>query len=221
MSRRLFVDCGFEVKAVGDDGHIEGLGAVFGNIDLGFDRIEKGAFRESIKRINSIPMLWQHLDDEPIGLWESMSESREGLKVSGQINLDTQRGREARSLTKQGAVQGLSIGYIPKDFEFEDEVRVLKRVDLMEVSLATFPMNPEARIAGVKHLPRKLLERSLREDYGLAKYLATKVAAVIRGAAEDDGMRDSRGRDSRNHESNSDLLPVAEQIRQITKELTS
>ena len=132
MSRRLFVDCGFDVKAIGDDGHIEGLGAVFGNIDLGFDRIEQGAFADSIKSVSAVPMLWQHAHDEPIGLWESLSETRRGLKVTGQINLDTQRGREARALTKQGAVQGLSIGYIPKDFEFEDEVRVLKRDNLRE-----------------------------------------------------------------------------------------
>ncbi len=179
--RRLWLDCGFSIKAASDDGHIEGLGAVFGNVDLGFDRIERGAFRETLKQLkDGVPMLWQHFSDVPIGLWEGLRETRKGLEVDGQINLDVQQGREARSLTKQGAVKGLSIGYIPKDFEFEDEIRVLKRVDLIEVSLATFPMNPEARVAGVKHATRRELERSLKEDYGLNKRSATHVAAMIR-----------------------------------------
>ena len=114
-----------------------------------------------------------------------LHESAKGLVVEGDINLDVQQGREARSLAKQGAVKGLSIGYIPKDFEFEDEVRVLKRVDLVEVSLATFPMNPDARIAGVKHATRRELERSLREDYGLNKRSAKHVAALIRKETDD------------------------------------
>lgn len=183
--RRLWLDCGFQIKGLDDDGHIEGLGAVFGNVDLGFDRIERGAFRETLKKLKEgIPMLWQHFSDVPIGLWDGLRESAKGLVVEGDINLDVQQGREARSLAKQGAVKGLSIGYIPRDFEFEDEVRVLKRVDLIEVSLATFPMNPDARIAGVKHATRRELERSLKEDYGLNKRCATHVAAIIRNETD-------------------------------------
>ena len=184
--RRLRIDCGFKIKAADDDGHIEGLGAVFGNVDLGLDRIEPGAFTETIKANGELPMLWQHFSDVPIGLWEDLREVRKGLRVSGQINLDTQAGREARALVKQGAVKGLSIGYMPRDFEFEDDVRILKRVDLFEVSLATFPMNTEARVAGVKNDTPKELERSLREDYGLSKRAAMHVAHVIRNGPDGD-----------------------------------
>ncbi len=213
--RRLWLDCGFSIKAATDDGHIEGLGAVFGNVDLGFDRIEHGAFRETLKKLKEgVPMLWQHFSDMPIGLWDSLKESSKGLVVEGDINLDVQQGREARSLVKQGAVKGLSIGYIPRDFEFEDEIRVLKRVDLVEVSLATFPMNPEARVAGVKHATRRELERSLKEDYGLNKRSATHVAAVIRNET-DVGEWDT-------HSGNGhtpDIGQLSDRLRTLTQEL--
>ncbi len=182
---KVWVDCGLEIKVASEDGRIEGHGAVFGNVDYGLDRIEKGAFSETLKDVKAVPMLWQHFSDEPIGLWEGLSEDSRGLKVVGQINLDTQRGREARSLVKQGAVRGLSIGYIPRDYKYEDDVRVLKQVDLLEVSLATFPMNPEARVAGVKNDTYKVLEGRLRTEFGLSRSSATKVARFIRSLDEE------------------------------------
>ncbi len=211
--KRLWLDCGLEVKTLHDDGRIEGLGAVFGNVDLGFDRIERGAFRQTLRKIKEgVPMLWQHFSDKPIGVWDSLKETTKGLAVGGQINLDTQQGREARSLAKQGAVKGLSIGYIPKDFEFEDEVRVLKRVDLVEVSLATFPMNPEARVSGVKHATRRELERSLREDYGLSKRCAKHVAAIIRNEIDGEG-------DTFPDDDESDIESMSERLKQLAQGL--
>lgn len=215
MTSRQWVDCGLQIKAVGDDGRIEGLGAVFGNVDLGFDRIERGAFTETLKKLDgAIPMLWQHFSDQPIGVWDELSETRRGLRVEGSINLDTQQGREARSLAKQGAVRGLSIGYIPRDFEFEDEVRVLKRVDLVEVSLATFPMNPEARVSGVKHATRRELEQSLKYEYGLSNRVAKHVAAIIRNEVGTDG--DTQVGD----DEDTDMKALSARLRGLATELT-
>ncbi len=185
MTHKLWVDCGLEIKQADADGYIEGHGAVFGNVDFGLDRIEPGAFTQTLKGLDSVPMLWQHFSDEPIGVWEGLSEDKRGLVVKGHINLDTQRGREARSLVKQGAVRGLSIGYIPRDFKYEDDVRVLKVVDLLEVSLATFPMNPEARVAGVKNDTYKVLEGRLREEFGMSRRDANKTARFIRTLGEE------------------------------------
>lgn len=171
----------FEIKSVDDDGQIEGIGAAYDNVDLGFDKIVRGAFREFLKNLKgSIPMLWQHDMREPIGVWDAISDGRDGLKVSGRINLDTSRGREARSLAKQGALGGLSIGYRALDYKYEGDVRVLSKLDVHEVSLVTFPMNPEARIGGVKHGSRAWTERVLRDTFNLSNRGAKHVAAVIR-----------------------------------------
>lgn len=176
---KLRVDCAFEIKAVSDDGRIEGHGAVFGNIDFGLDRIEKGAFRDWLRTTKEIPMLWQHNSDEPIGVWDEMREDRKGLKVSGQLNLSRESGQadvplawQARALAKQRAVTGLSIGYFAKDYRYEDDVRVLEKVDVIEVSLATFPMNDQARVTGVKHYTRLELREALRARLGLSRNAA-------------------------------------------------
>ena len=190
---KVRVDCGLEIKSLDDDGYIEGLGAVFGNVDLGFDRLEQGAFTRTLRKQKQVPMLWQHSDYEPIGVWEEMKETRDGLQVAGQLNLDTQKGREARALAKQGAISGLSIGYIPRDFEFEDEVRVLKQVDLLEVSLVTFPMNPEARVSALKNMTRRELEVTLREELGLSRSLASRAGYALNKILSDEPDNGARG----------------------------
>ena len=208
--KRIWLDCAFDIKATSDDGRIVGHGAVFGNVDLGFDRIEPGAFKETLKDIGAepIPMLWQHHSWEPIGVWDDMREDRKGLVVEGQINLDVERGREARSLVRQGAVKGLSIGYWPRDFSYEDDVRVLEKVDLHEVSLATFPMNPEARVAGIKNMTRKELESGLRETLGLSRHLASRVGYAVAKELEHADRRDSR-------DEHDDALRTLKQLKEL------
>lgn len=62
------------------------------------------------------------------------------------------RGKEAHALLKMGALNGLSIGFVSKQWAYdrETEVRTLTEIDLWEVSLVTFPANEKARITGVK-----------------------------------------------------------------------
>ena len=54
--------------------------------------------------------------------------------------------REALSLLKAGAIDGLSIGYRTVKSEKSGAGRLLLEIDLWEVSLVTFPMLPDARI---------------------------------------------------------------------------
>ena len=139
----------FECKllASGDAGAISGHGAVFNNVDEGSDVIEKGAFSDSLKSKANLPMLMEHRDT--IGVWNDLREDQTGLKVRGQIS-DTQLGRDARTLATDGALTGLSIGYRVVDSDYQGSVRILRKVDLMEISLVTFPMNTLARVASAK-----------------------------------------------------------------------
>lgn len=144
-----------------------GYGAVFGNVDSYGDVIQPGAFADTLAashKSGQFPaMLLQHggwgmgaEDMTPIGIWTSLSEDGHGLKVEGKL-ADTPRGREAYALMKmtpRPAIDGLSIGYIAKEWaqrsKPEEPRRTLKKVDLMEVSLVTFPANGKARVASVK-----------------------------------------------------------------------
>lgn len=165
----------------------KGYGAVFGNVDAYGDVISPGAFADTLaatQKSGQWPaMLLQHggygmsADDmTPIGIWTELSEDGHGLKVEGKL-ADTPRGREAYALLKMDprpAINGLSIGYIAKEAvprsKPEEPRRTLKRVDLIEVSLVTFPANGKARISSVKQLAdnEREIEAWLMRDAGLS-----------------------------------------------------
>jgi HK97 family phage prohead protease len=94
-------------------GHIAGYASLFGVADLGRDMVLPGAFAASLARRGAagIRMLWQHDPAEPIGVWTSLVEDRTGLAVRGRLNMAVARARELDALVRQGAVDGLSIGY--------------------------------------------------------------------------------------------------------------
>ena len=165
-----------QIKAAGDDGTIEGYGSVFGNKDSYNDVIEKGAFAQSIKSHKSgqtMPaMLWQHDAAQPIGVWTDITEDANGLHMRGKLAMGTVKGKEAHELAKMGALNGLSIGFVAKGWDYSGEVRSLTELELWEVSLVTFPANTKARITGVKSsdeiVTLKDAERVLR-DSGFSK----------------------------------------------------
>lgn len=156
---------GLERKRLGEPpdplaepGIFEGYASLFGVQDLGRDVVMPGAFAGSLARRGAagIRMLWQHDPGEPIGTWLSLAEDARGLRVRGRLSLAVQRAREVHALLREGAVDGLSIGFRVERAAPDRVrgVRRLERLDLWEVSLCTFPMLPGARIAAVKHHPR-------------------------------------------------------------------
>jgi len=188
QTKRL--DVGFELKAIGADGTVEGYGSVFGVRDNYDDVIAKGAFIQSLKdhkAAGTMPaMLWQHDADKPIGVWTEMVEDEKGLRIKGQLAMETVKGKEAHALLKMGALNGLSIGFMSKEWAYDrdTEVRTLTAIDLWEVSLVTFPANEKARVTNVKSADElqapKDAEKVLR-DAGFSKSDATAfVSRVMR-----------------------------------------
>lgn len=181
----------FEVRSAGENGEIEGYGSVFGVKDSWDDIVAPGAFKASLaehKAAGSMPaMLWQHDQSEPIGVWTDMVEDEKGLRVKGQIVMETEKGKAAYALLKKGALKGLSIGFVSKEWSYDAdaEVRTLTSVDLWEVSLVTFPANGKATIDTVKSTVGRIdapkdAERLLREA-GFSKADATAfVSGVMR-----------------------------------------
>lgn len=139
---------------IGLDGLFEGYASLFRIPDLGKDIVEPGAFRESLQRRGpgGVKMLWQHDPAEPIGRWSSLIEDSRGLFVRGRLSLAVARAREIHALMRDGAIDGLSIGFRYEKARTEPRtgLRRLERIDLWEVSVVTFPMLPQARIAAVK-----------------------------------------------------------------------
>lgn len=177
------LDVPFEIKKVNEDGTFTGYGSVFGVKD-GYDEIVvAGAFTESLA--SKMPsLLWQHRSGEPIGVYTEAKEDSVGLALTGKLALKTARGAEAYELLKMGAITGLSIGFVTREDSYDKVtgIRTLKKVDLWEVSLVTFPANDAARVTGVKTfdpaaLPDlKTFESFLRES-GFSKSQATAIAS--------------------------------------------
>ena len=93
---------------------------------------------------------------------------------------------------KQGALNGLSIGYREILASSKGNVRSLTELELYEISPVTFPANTEARITGIKSErianfaeqlrlgnppPPKEFEEILREA-GFPKSMATQIVSV-------------------------------------------
>lgn len=140
----------------GKAGEFEGYASVFGAMDLGRDVVMPGAFRDSLaaKGPRGVRLLWQHDPAMPLGIWKSIEEDRQGLHVRGALDLNQPRAREAYSLMRKGALDGLSIGYRTEVERRDSEtgLRRLERIDLWEISLVTFPLLPQARVHQVKSL---------------------------------------------------------------------
>lgn len=181
-----------ELKFAADEGaqamSFTGYGAVFGNVDSYGDVIEAGAFSKFLADVKAGNQPWPAMlsqhggwqmsaeDMTPIGVWTDFAEDGHGLKVTGQL-ADTPRGREMYALMKMSprpAIDGMSIGYIAKEWEPrskpEDPKRKLKRIDLIEVSMVTRPANGKARVESVKSdWTERDFERLLTRDAGLSR----------------------------------------------------
>ena len=166
-----------------------GYGAAIGNVDAYGDVIEAGAFSAWLADVKADRQPWPSLlsqhggwgmtaeDLTPVGVLEDLAEDGTGLKVGG-ILAETPRGEELRTLMKMSPrppIDGMSIGYIAKEWEPrskpEDPRRKLKRVDVIEISLVTFPANRKARVTSVKAgaNSEREFERLLMQDAGLSR----------------------------------------------------
>ncbi len=151
---------------VTDGGQFHGYAATFGNVDLGCDVIHPGAFRKSLTDTRGrLPILDHHDPTRQIGWNLEAREDEHGLFVRGQLDLNVQAARERHSLMKMaarlGGNTGLSIGFQsvheePDGHDFK--IRHLREVSLLEYSLVTFPMNPQAGVTRVKGSDPTLIE---------------------------------------------------------------
>lgn len=140
------------VKSLSETGGFSGYASVFDVVDSDRDVVQRGAFRKSLMARGAVKLLWQHQAEEPIGVFSVLREDEYGLYVEGRLLLEVQRGREAAALLKNGAMSGLSIGYRVQEYTIDEVTgyRLLHELELVEISLVTFPANERAVVHDVK-----------------------------------------------------------------------
>lgn len=195
MNKTQNIDFPVEIKLAADakEGTVEGYGSMFSLMDRGGDIVLPGAYTKSLKewrKMKQLPaMLWSHNTDEPIGIWTEMEEDEKGLKVKGELILDVPQAKVVHSLMKAKAVRGMSIGYRTKqsDWDRTTGARLLKEVELFELSLVAIPMLKEAQVTSVKsEFDAPFWEKVFR-DGGLSNREAKIATSLVRKNALRDG----------------------------------
>ena len=152
---------------IAEDGTVEGYASLFGAIDQARDKVMAGAFAQTLKQrpVRRVPMLFQHDPAEPVGVWLELREDERGLYARGRLIPEVARGRELLSLIRNGAVDGLSIGFrtVTGRIDPKTRVRSLLAVDLWEISIVTFPLLNGARVQAVKEAPKASFARKRAE----------------------------------------------------------
>jgi len=154
-----------KLKSLGADGEISGYASVFNVTDRQGDVVLKGAFQNVIKKFvngKKPKLLWQHDASSPIGIIEEIYEDDYGLFVKGQLLLEIPKAKEVYFLLKNKAIDGFSIGYKIKNRYFENNLKYITEVDLLEISVVTFPACESATIEEIK---------SIKEETNMTKTL--------------------------------------------------
>lgn len=180
-----------ELKSLTDKGQFSGYGSVFNVVDKGGDIVAPGAFGESLskwkKSGRTVPVLWQHQTDQPIGAWDNLKEDDHGLLGDASLWLDeAPYARLAHKGMSTKTITGLSIGYRVKDYSVNQETGVytLQKLDLVEISVVTNPMNEDARIESVKSMleaGRLPTVREFEDFLREAGFSKSQAAAVANG----------------------------------------
>src|SRR5215470_2213897 len=167
------------------DGTVEGYASLFGEIDQARDMVMRGAFAETLasRGIRRIPMLFQHDPSEPVGIWLELREDFRGLFARGRLIPEVARGRELISLLREGAIDGLSIGFRASKARIDPKTRIrrLHAVDLWEISIVTFPLLAGARVRAVKQAfpPPGLSHARTRAERAWADVTGTANGAAL------------------------------------------
>ena len=191
----------FEVKATAEENNIftfEGYASTFNNVDHGDDIVIRGAFSNSLSKNSQVPILWQHQMSEVIGISVQLYEDDKGLFIKGNLPKDDTlvSGRIIPQM-KVGSIKEMSIGFFTKNYDrAKDGIRLLKEIDLFEVSLVTKAMNSQALVTGFKSFETlRDIEQTLKNN-GFsnteAKTLISKIKEFSsKRDASEDNQRDA------------------------------
>ncbi|KZY86758.1 primosome assembly protein PriA [Oleiphilus sp. HI0072] len=155
------LDFPLQIRGLGEHGEFSGYASVFDVVDGHGTALTHGAFMRTLKEWKAkkrLPaMLWQHKTDEPIGVYTAMREDSKGLKVEGRLLIENDPlAKRAYAHLKAGSINGLSIGFHSsaksESYDESTGATLLHDVDLIEVSLVTFPSNQNATITNVRNL---------------------------------------------------------------------
>jgi uncharacterized protein len=201
METKLLSLESLSLKMADDAMKFAGYASVFGGVDAYGDTIDPKAYDRTIKRKKGdrpIRMRWNHYG-QVIGKWTDIRTDETGLYVEGELTPGHTLAADVYASMKHGAVDGMSIGYFPKKIEMLGEEngkerRLLKEIELVEISVVEDPADMGARIEAIKSAIEdartlKEIEAILRDAGRFSRADACALVARIKSLAR--GERDA------------------------------
>lgn len=193
MESKIFVS---EIKAVSDEstdskGIFEGYANTFDNLDLVDDIVHKGAFKKTLKESKKRALFFMHKTDDInslLGTAVDLKEDDTGLKMKGEVDLESEQGKRAFRLIKSGVIDRMSIGFQIIKADYEEIkgkfIRHIKEMKLFEISLIPIGMaaNEQSLITGVKNTDDIL---SIIKDKSNDPEFVKKVITLFHNEPED------------------------------------
>lgn len=221
MEHKQAQDAQIKLFNTGKHGGLSGYASTFMNFDKVNERPVKGAFSGTLSRFKSDGFIavghdWNAL---PVATVTDAYEDDHGLFLEAEFH-STPLAQEARTIAQERLDRGksvsLSIGYEVKSDEFVEEGRLLKEIDLFEVSLVNVPANPLATVTGVK----SLLEANMPID-AHAEIVEAAIQGYTRRLEKMHGTRTKEGRvlSTQNRTKLSDLHTSLGDVMQAIEEL--
>ena len=187
-----------ELKFVGEGMTFSGYASVFGGVDSYGDTIDPKAYEKTLTdRTRPIRMRWNHYGPV-IGKWLRMTTDSVGLFVEGELTPGHSTAIDTYASLKHGAIDGLSIGYIAKSaIENPDGTRLLKEIELIEISIVEEPADINATVSNIKSAIEKAnnireIEATLRDSAGLSRLEACAVVSRIKSVLQSDFDSDKK-----------------------------
>jgi len=140
-------------KEENDFFYFEGYASVFDHINHNKSLIKKGSFENSLLTIKPI-LLWQHQNNQPIGVFDEIYEDEKGLYLKARMPKDDTfvSGRVIPQI-KIGSINSMSIsGYMTKyekKIINDETISIVNELELLEVSLVSFPADVHANITKI------------------------------------------------------------------------
>lgn len=187
-----------EIKAITEESEyfvFEGYASTFNNVDYGDDVVVRGAFTDSLTKNSQVPILWAHkMDELPLGKSFQLYEDDKGLFVKANLPKVDPRMHSLIAQIKLGSIQEMSIGYFVEDYEMKkDGIRLLKKINLFEISLVNKAMNPQAKVTGFKSFETlRDIEQTLTDNGFSNKEAKTLISKIKEFSSKRDAGQDNQ-----------------------------
>lgn len=111
---------------------------------------------------NPVLMASHRYSDFPIGRVTDITVDGKKLTFKAIFSQETQAAKEAYALVKEGILKAFSVGFIPREYDTDNQNTITK-AELLEISLVSVPANPFAIVTAKSMEHNQLAQEMVKE----------------------------------------------------------